>query len=865
MKIWKKTAAAIASIAMLCSVAAYLPASAETESLESSYTWDTLRIGGGGFVSGIVTGKEVMYARTDVGGAYKYNYDTGIWEQLFGFLNDAERGYLSVDAMAVDPTDDNTVYFLCGCAYFSGAGTRVYKTTDGGKTFTYTDVTDLIQVHGNGYGRQTGEAIAVDPDNPDVIYCGGDATASTSGLIKSTDGGKTWACVDSYGALGLFTYEINWPTWENHLVKTTGEKYDGETNGVATIAITNGKVYVGTSVKDENNFVVADVTKDEFTRVSKDLPDDKMPGRINFDANGNLLVTYVNGLAFDRGAGGAYRIDPKTDAVTDITPDATIGYGGVFSDPNNADRLVATSLAQWYSQSYTEDAWDREAIAWGDRFFKSEDGGKTWKEMTPGNRDGWGGPLIAEYLDVGNFPWIKDKAIHWCGAIVLDPKNSDKFWVTSGNGIFTCDNTWDECPQLYFHPDGVEEVVALDMVSSKGSDPVSVIGDYDGFIHTSETTSTQLVPSMSKVTGGSASTGAIGQCASDPKVMVRVAEGTGKGYYTTDGENWTEMAFANENGSLTINKLEDGTYRVYQGGKAKVSYTDDWGKTWNECSGIAGNGRYVGVQVDLENPQYVYAYTAYYNEYYFYSKPQADFDDAHYVFMVSDDYGKTFTAQNVCMYDQCDVANRIAYLGEGECIIAAGWYGAYHVTDYGKTVEKLDNVSYCKTIGYGAPEKEGGVNAVYIYGKPADSDPEGLYRSTDAGKTWTCINTQHLYGGTGNGNFLVGDMNEFGKVYMSTVGCGIVYGKPGSSEPTTTPTETTPDSTLKWGDADCDGKVDVMDIILLNKALFGKAELSEQGIKNADVDQDGKPAFSDSLNIMRYIVKLISESDFPIK
>ena len=71
--------------------------------------------------------------------------------------------------------------------------------------------------------------------------------------------------------------------------------------------------------------------------------------------------------------------------------------------------------------------------------------------------------------------------------------------------------------------------------------------------------------------------------------------------------------------------------------------------------------------------------------------------------------------------------------------------------------------------------------------------------------------------------------------------------------------------TPAWGDADCDGKVDVMDIILLNKALFGKAELSGQGILNADVDQDGKPAFTDSLNIMRYIVKLIDLSAFPIK
>ena len=125
-----------------------------------------------------------------------------------------------------------------------------------------------------------------------------------------------------------------------------------------------------------------------------------------------------------------------------------------------------------------------------------------------------------------------------------------------------------------------------------------------------------------------------------------------------------------------------------------------------------------------------------------------------------------------------DIANRIAYLGKGQIVLAAGWQGAYISTDYGKTVTKLENMFYCKTIGFGAPEKEGGVNTLFMYGKPSTDDIEGIYRSTDAGKTWVLINTQNLYGGTGNGNFLVGDLNTFGMLYMSTVGCGIIYGKP---------------------------------------------------------------------------------------
>ena len=38
-------------------------------------------------------------------------------------------------------------------------------------------------------------------------------------------------------------------------------------------------------------------------------------------------------------------------------------------------------------------------------------------------------------------------------------------------------------------------------------------------------------------------------------------------------------------------------------------------------------------------------------------------------------------------------------------------------------------------------------------------------------------NTQKLFGDTGNDNFLVGDLNTFGLVYMLSVGWGIIYGK----------------------------------------------------------------------------------------
>ena len=349
-----------------------------------------------------------------------------------------------------------------------------------------------------------------------------------------------------------------------------------------------------------------------------------------------------------------------------------------------------------------------------------------------------------------------------------------------------------------------------------------------------------------------------------------------------------------------------GTYRILVSSSGKISYTDDFGKTWSTASTSDSLSSTIWMCVDEKNPQYVYAYGYYYNSSYFYSKPAPDITDARYVLMVSDDYGKTFkNGQTICQYDQCDGAYRIAYLDEGTFAIAAGYYGAYLVTDYGKTVTKMDNVSYCKTMGYGAAEKAGDPYTLYMYGKPADSDPEGVYRSTDCGKSWVLINQNHLYGGTGNGNYLVGDMNTFGTVYMSTVGCGIVVGtlensdppKPvttdttsnttttktttttttGSTVATTKPvtssnvtatsiepaTETTPsssgttDSSILYGDVNLDGNVGLVDAVLLNKAVADVVTLNDQARRNADCNANGEVNGSDAITLLMFLTQII--------
>ena len=89
---------------------------------------------------------------------------------------------------------------------------------------------------------------------------------------------------------------------------------------------------------------------------------------------------------------------------------------------------------------------------------------------------------------------------------------------------------------------------------------------------------------------------------------------------------------------------------------------------------------------------------------------------------------------------------------------------------------------------------------------------------------------------------------------------------PETSETTEPPTEDTPGTlTPAWGDVNEDDEIDIRDVILLNKSIFGKETLSDQAKANADTDENGIVDATDSLTVMKLIVKLLSVSDLPIK
>ena len=128
----------------------------------------------------------------------------GLYKSVDGGDNWTNAGLKESERIAkilVDPTDTNNVYVCAPGKLWSDSDERgVYKTTDGGKTWT-----KILK----GTNASTGcSMISMDSKDPKTIYAGlwdfrrkgwtfrsggdGPNAFSGSGLFKSTDGGSTW-------------------------------------------------------------------------------------------------------------------------------------------------------------------------------------------------------------------------------------------------------------------------------------------------------------------------------------------------------------------------------------------------------------------------------------------------------------------------------------------------------------------------------------------------------------------------------------------------------------------------------------------------------------------------------------------------
>ncbi len=137
-------------------------------------------------VTGVPGESNLFYMGSVDGGVWK-STDYGIrWENISDGWPSASD---SIGALAVAPSDPKVIYAGTGESDIRGdmiTGDGVFKSTDGGKTWTYAG---LRETH-------TTMGLIVDPKDPDVVYAASMGhvfvPGEHRGVFKSTDGGKTW-------------------------------------------------------------------------------------------------------------------------------------------------------------------------------------------------------------------------------------------------------------------------------------------------------------------------------------------------------------------------------------------------------------------------------------------------------------------------------------------------------------------------------------------------------------------------------------------------------------------------------------------------------------------------------------------------
>ncbi|MEC0371725.1 xyloglucanase [Paenibacillus chibensis] len=740
-----------------------------------AYSWDRVKVVGGGFIPGIIYNpgeKDLIYARTDIGGAYRWNPSTQSWVQLLDSVSFKEWNMLGVDTLATDPVDTNRLYVASGTYTndWTDMNGVLLRSTDRGDTWQRTELP--FKLGGNMPGRSMGERLAIDPNNNRVLYMG---TRSGNGLWRSTDYGVTWSRVDSFKAVG------NVKDYYNDLVGVVWVTFDPSTGSKGT---TTQTIYVGVADTEHSIYRSTDGGK-TWEPVPGQPEQGYLPHHGVLSANGHLYVTYAKEVGpYNGGEGSVWKYDTAARTWTDISPTGAGStdspYGGLAVDAQHPDTLMVATMNKW----------------WPDEFiYRSTDGGKTWKSFW--TLDYSKDPVrqnqytidysLAPWLDWGekkSLPEQNPKLGWMIGDLEIDPFNSDRILYGTGATLYGSSNVTaldqGQNVNISVMANGIEETAVLGLISPpSGAHLLSSMGDIGGFRHEDLTKAPSMITNPYLGTSTD-----IDYAELNPDMVVRVGNSDGEnprmGISTDNGKTWKPAA--NAWAAVKDDATQGGHVAVGANGGTilwspanseapkPVSYSTDQGATWKISSGIPSGA---SISSDRVNPALFYGI--------------ADGD-----FYVSRNGGASFTKTASGLPTNL-TSNFKAVPGvEGDIWIAAAAdnskknspYGLWHSTNAGQSFEKMNQVQEAASIGFGKAAP--GQKYMALYTNATIHGKQGIYRSDDAGRTWIRINDdQHQFGSANAA--ITGDPRIYGRVYLGTNGLGIVLGDTAAGQDTTPP------------------------------------------------------------------------------
>lgn len=737
-----------------------------------AYDWGRAKVVGGGFIPGIVYNtkeKDLIYARTDMGGAYRWNPATRSWIQLLDSVSFKEWNMLGVESLATDPVEPNRLYVASGTYTndWTDMNGVLLRSADKGNTWKRTELP--FKLGGNMPGRSMGERLAVDPNNNRVIYMG---TRSGNGLWRSTDYGATWSKVTSFTAVG------NVKDYYNDLVGVVWVTFDPSSGSRGNNTQT---IYVG--VADTEHSIYRSTDGGQTWEVLPGQPEQGfLPHHGVLSGNGNLYVTYTKEIGpYNGGEGSVWKYNTTSGKWTDISPTGAgmtdSPYGGLAVDAQHPDTLMVATMNKW----------------WPDEFiYRSTDGGQTWKSFwtldyskDPSRQNNYTIDYSASpWLDWGekkNLPEQNPKLGWMIGDLEIDPFNSDRIMYGTGATLYGSNNVTEldkgQNVNISVMAEGIEETAVLGLISpSSGAPLLSAMGDIGGFRHEDLTKAPSMITNPTLGTSTD-----IDFAELNPNIVVRVGNASGEaprmGVSTDNGRTWKPAANAwpvakeDETGGGHVAVAADGSSIVWSPSNDQtprpVSYTSDMGATWMASAGIPNGAR---VSSDRVNPAKFYGI-------------------ADGKFYLSTDGGANFRVTQAAGLPTQLTSNFKAMPGvEGDIWIAAAGdnknstsvFGLWHSVDSGATFKRLEQVQEAATIGFGkaAPGKK----TMALYSYASIQNQFGIYRSDDNGRSWVRINDDQHQFGSANVT-ITGDPRVYGRVYVGTNGLGIVIGDPAGKSP----------------------------------------------------------------------------------
>lgn len=310
--------------------------------------------------SGVRLGR-VVYVASAAGGVWKTTNGGKTWQPVF----DTE-GPGSIGAVAVAPGNPQTVWVGTGESNnlrSSSWGDGVYKSTDGGQTWTHMGLRESQHI----------ARIVVHPTNPDIVYVAAMGPLWTSGaergLFKTTDGGQTWTNVKPISPTTGFTDVVLDPSNPDVVY---GAAYQRER-----------KAYSFVAGGPESGIWKSTDAGATWRELTSGLPaDDK--GRIGLTISAQQPRTLYAVIHAD--SGGVFRTDDGGDTWRRTASISSIPwfFGQIRVDPRNVERVYFLGVTLQLS----------------------DDGGRNWRNIA-GNTHAdhhalWIDPYDSNHLLLGN-------------------------------------------------------------------------------------------------------------------------------------------------------------------------------------------------------------------------------------------------------------------------------------------------------------------------------------------------------------------------------------------------------------------------------------------------------------------------------